>query len=237
MPSPAIRINGGSAGVKASVSASTSVSATLDSTDGVRSCAWTVIGTDETTAAASYTLVQSGSVGQTVTFTSGAAGTAGILRVEINGGMDLQTEQASDATRATCKWYVATSGGSEVGCVNETVESDATYGWTAIVNQGIRGSAVGGISTITAVKTATYTAAVGEIVRCNPSGGAFTVNLPTAVGNGGRSIVVKNVTSSTNAITIDGSASQTIDGATTYDIAEAYGSRTLVSDGANWMIT
>lgn len=138
MPSPAIRINGGAAGVKASVSAGSTVTATLDSTDGVRSVTWSVIGTDETRTAASYTLTQSGSVGQTVELTAGAAGTAGILLCEINGGINLQTEQADATTRATAKWYVPTSGGAEVGCVNEQLESDSTFGWTGIVNASAR---------------------------------------------------------------------------------------------------
>lgn len=144
MPSPIFRINGGSPGVKASVSASSSVTCTLDSTDGVRSVTWSVVGTDDTTTAGSYTLVQSGSVGQTVTFTSGAAGTALILRAEINGGVNLQTEQADPTTRATGKVYVVTTGGLEVACVNEQLESSATYGWTGVLNGAIRNAGGGG---------------------------------------------------------------------------------------------
>lgn len=148
MASPGFRINGGAVGVKASVSASASVSATLDSTDGVRSVSWSVIGTDETSAVADYTLVTSGSIGQTVTWTAGAAGTAGILRCEINGGLNPQTQQADPATRATAKWYVPTTGGNEVACVNETYESDATYGWTGIVNQGPRAGVTGSVTSV-----------------------------------------------------------------------------------------
>lgn len=149
MASPAFRINGGAVGVKASVSASTSVSATLDSTDGVRRVTWSVIGTDGTNSAASYTLTPSGSIGQTVTWTSGAAGTAGILRCEINSGLNA-AGQTDSATRATGKWYVETAGGKEVGCVNEAFESDPTYGWTLLINDIIRsGSGSGGASTST----------------------------------------------------------------------------------------
>lgn len=141
MASPAFRINGGAPGVKASVSASGSVTATLDSTDGVRRVEWSVIGTDETTEITDYTLTPSGSIGQTVTLTAGAAGTAGILRCQINGGLNAQ-EQPDSATRATAKWYVLTAGGAEVGCVNETYESNATYGWTGLVNAALRTAGV-----------------------------------------------------------------------------------------------
>ncbi|WP_437643773.1 hypothetical protein [Sorangium sp. So ce362] len=75
----------------------------------MRSVTWSIIGTDETTTAADYTLSQSGSVGQTVSFTAGSAGTAGILRAAMNGGVDLQTELADESTRAT-----ATHATSEV---------------------------------------------------------------------------------------------------------------------------
>ena len=89
---------------------------------------------------------------------------------------------------------------------------------------------------VTAVKTSTYTADYGELVRCDPSGGGFTVNLPTAVGFDGYQIAVVNVTDSLNAITIDGNSSETIIGSATYPITLARGSACLVSDGANWML-
>jgi len=90
--------------------------------------------------------------------------------------------------------------------------------------------------TQTTVKTANYTAAWGELVRCDPSGGAFTVTLPTASGNAQRRIVIKNTTSDTTAITIDGNGAETIDGAATVIMATGYASLTLVSDGTNVMI-
>lgn len=139
MTAPSIRVNGGTAGVKASVSATTAVTAALDSTDGIRSCAWSVIGTDETSAVGSYTLVQSGSVGQSVAFTSLGAGTAMILRVIVNGGIDLQTGLAdASGTSATVKVYVPTASGYEVGAAGERYESNATTGATGIVNAGVR---------------------------------------------------------------------------------------------------
>ncbi len=139
MTAPSIRVNGGTAGVKASVSATTAVTAALDSTDGIRSCAWSVIGTDETSAVGSYTLVQSGSVGQSVAFTSLGAGTAMILRVIVNGGIDLQTGLAdASGTSATVKVYVPTASGYEVGAAGEQYESNATTGATGIVNAGVR---------------------------------------------------------------------------------------------------
>ena len=143
MAKPEIIVNGGSAGVKASVSASTAWTATLDSTDGVRQVTWSVSSTDETTTAASYTLVQSGSVGQNVASTSQGQGTALILQAIVNAGVNAATGQADPTgTTAKVKIYVPLADGGEVGCAGEEYESDATFGATGIINSGIRKAAL-----------------------------------------------------------------------------------------------
>lgn len=63
--------------------------------------------------------------------------------------------------------------------------------------------------------------------------GTITLTLFTAVGNKGVIRIVKNTGSGT--VTLDGNASETIDGATTKDLAAgAY--CTIISDGANWQV-
>jgi hypothetical protein len=89
---------------------------------------------------------------------------------------------------------------------------------------------------VTAIKTSNYTAAASEVVRCNPTGGAFAVTLPTAVGNDGASIVVKNVSDSENTITVGTTGGQTIDGASSRAFNTPRSNETYVSDGANWMV-
>lgn len=110
-----------------------------------------------------------------------------------------------------------------------------TSGLTTTGGLGI--VAIEGRFTVTAVKTGTYTAAIGELVRCDPSGAGFTVNLPaSSTGNSGRQIIVKNVTGSANAITIDGNGAETIDGAATVAIAAGFGSVHLIDNGGgDWM--
>lgn len=139
MASPAFRINGGAVGAKASVSASAAVTATIDNTDGIRQVEWSIIGTDETTSAASYTLNQSGSVGQTVSTTALTAGTAAILKCRINGGINLATDlNDPTGTVATAKFFVPTGDGLEVGCAGEVLESNATFGTAELMNEAIR---------------------------------------------------------------------------------------------------
>lgn len=87
--------------------------------------------------------------------------------------------------------------------------------------------------TPTAVKTAAYTAVNGDMVLCDPSGGAFAVTLPAAVP-GELPILVKNNTTSTNAITITRAGSDTIDGATTLAMTTSRQSVMLIPGVAQW---
>lgn len=88
--------------------------------------------------------------------------------------------------------------------------------------------------TVTPIKTAAYNAVIGNLVRCDPSGGAFGVALP-ADHSAGDTIVVKNTTSSTNTITISTIDSDLIDTAASTTITTGFGCKTFVSDGSNWM--
>ena len=115
--------------------------------------------------------------------------------------------------------------------------TDADTGTLYVGRTGDVVTPVKGGWTVTAVKTGAYTAAWGELVRCDPSGGGFTVTLPSAVGRAGESVAVKNTTTSTNTITIDGDGSETIDGAANVTITTSRGRAVLVSDGSGWLVT
>ena len=91
-------------------------------------------------------------------------------------------------------------------------------------------------STETTTKTGTYTAAFGETVRCDPSGGGFTVTLPTPTADDvGRSLRIKNITSSTNTITVSG-GSNTIDGASSVGMSTAHQCLNIEWDGSGFNI-
>jgi len=70
-----------------------------------------------------------------------------------------------------------------------------------------------------------------NVVNCTAN--TFTVTLPTAVGFTGE-YIIKN--SGTGVITVDGNASETIDGALTVVLAVQYSSVTIRSNGTNWII-
>ena len=102
---------------------------------------------------------------------------------------------------------------------------------------GVRVAAPEGAWAVTDVQTGAYAAAAGELVRCDPTGGAFTVTLPSAAGISGRQVLIKNTTADTTAISVAADGAETIDGAASVDITTAYGSLRLVSDGSGWMQT
>jgi hypothetical protein len=86
----------------------------------------------------------------------------------------------------------------------------------------------------TEVKTSTYHASFGEIVLCDPTGGAFTVYLPTAEAkDAGRQVTVKNYSASANHITVQDKGSATVDKLSSIFLGLAYQVRTFVVRNAN----
>lgn len=82
----------------------------------------------------------------------------------------------------------------------------------------------------TATKTSAYTAAICEVVICDPTGGGFTVTLPDlSAADVGGWVIVKNDSASTNVITIDGDASDTIDGSLNTTISTGRGCVILIA--------
>jgi hypothetical protein len=91
--------------------------------------------------------------------------------------------------------------------------------------------------TPTTVQTANYTADAGALVLVDPTGGAFAVTLPAASANSGKRIAVKNIGTSTTAVTVTRAGSDTIDGATTSAMTTSRGRLLLISDGvATWHV-
>jgi hypothetical protein len=89
----------------------------------------------------------------------------------------------------------------------------------------------------TSVTAATHThAATERYLLCDTSSNAITVNLVAAATAGdGYRLDIKSV-DATNNVTIDGSGSETIDGATTAVLTTQYENISLVCDGSNWHI-
>jgi hypothetical protein len=89
-----------------------------------------------------------------------------------------------------------------------------------------------GVST----KTADYTLdAQDDVLLLDTTGGAFTVTLPSAVGNLEAEYTIKHATGTPFA-SVAASGSETIDGAASYTFSAQYESIQIATDGSNWQI-
>ncbi|MDH3386884.1 MAG: hypothetical protein OEN02_03180 [Gammaproteobacteria bacterium] len=79
----------------------------------------------------------------------------------------------------------------------------------------------------------TYTAVVGDFVAASNTG-AVTITLPS--GHSVNDTIIVKKTGSGGTVTVDGNASETIDGALTFPLTALNASITLISDGTNWLI-
>ncbi|MDD5625884.1 MAG: hypothetical protein PHG83_01815 [Patescibacteria group bacterium] len=139
-------------------------------------------------------------------------------------------------------WRIQTASSGTAGATVSAYTSNLTIANTGKVGIGttapnstlhINGSFTRAIIT----KTSTYTAtASDDIILCDASGGGFVITLPTAVGIAGREYTIKKIDSSANQCGYTTTSGQTIDGAAmTYQLGTQWQTRTMVSDGANWI--
>lgn len=89
---------------------------------------------------------------------------------------------------------------------------------------------------LAAAKTLTV-ADLGSTVFVDTQAGALTITLPAAASCIGRDFTFVRAGTGTNAITVDGNASETIDGSATHAAMDAARDTiTIRSDGSNWFI-
>lgn len=88
--------------------------------------------------------------------------------------------------------------------------------------------------TLVAVNTTLETGHCTVLV--NAVGANRTITLPAAASHIHRIYNIKKIDASANTVTIDGNASETIDGAATKVLAVQYDSYTIQSDGTGWYI-
>lgn len=97
-----------------------------------------------------------------------------------------------------------------------------------------------GVYLDTLAKTTNYTVTDEDhLILCDASAGAITITLPAAVSSSGLVVEVKRVDASTDLaeyVTIDGNASETIDGDAGIFLTLQYESVLLHCDGTGWHI-
>ncbi|MNT84089.1 hypothetical protein D3C72_2240570 [compost metagenome] len=74
-------------------------------------------------------------------------------------------------------------------------------------------------------------------VLVDASAAARTITLPTAASSTRRIYTIKKIDASANTVTIDGNASEVIDGAATQVLATQWSALTIQSNGTSWFIT
>lgn len=74
------------------------------------------------------------------------------------------------------------------------------------------------------------------LLLVDATAGAVTVTLPAVALSNRRVLVVKKVDASANAVTVDGDAAETIDGAASQSLTGQWDALTLACNGAGWFI-
>jgi len=148
----------------------------------------------------------------------------------------------NNAGTARTNLGLGTSAVIDVGTgASEIVQLDGSSRLPAVDGSQLTNlpSSGGGGFTYSAVATgdSPVSGAVSTHYSADTSGGTITINLPAlAGGNAGKEIRVKLKTAG-NTLTLDGNASETIDGSTTYTLTVQNQAVTLVSDGSsNWEV-
>ena len=89
-------------------------------------------------------------------------------------------------------------------------------------------------------KTSNYTVAaadVGAFIKCDASGGSFTITMPAAADQtDGFNVSIKKIDTSSNTVTINPNASETIEDQLTWVLTSPYESVTIVTDTSEWFI-
>lgn len=86
-------------------------------------------------------------------------------------------------------------------------------------------------------KTTTYTITNSDYtILCDASSAGFTVTLPTASGITGKIFKIKKTDATGNDVTVEGNASETIDGQLNKILNAQYMSITVQSNGTSWYI-
>jgi hypothetical protein len=150
-------------------------------------------------------------------------------RSDINGALQALASNSSGASEPSTTYAYMWWPDTTNGVLKQRNAADS--GW--IIRDTLSDDRV-------VTKTTGYTVALGDMkktILCNAGSGAFTITLPAAATAGeGFEVTLIKIDTSTNAVTVDGNASESINGATTFALDEDYHAITIVCDGANWLI-
>lgn len=189
-----------------------------------------------------FLLKSSGDVDQwTVDNVIGMLTNNAVATASIQDGAVTTAKLVDDAVTAAKLKDDASTDGNRAVTTNHVRDSAITTAKIADANVTRAKLAAGAVANISVVSKAAadspYSAAASDdLILCNATAGAITVNLPAAAANTGRVIKIKKTDSSFNAVTVDGDGAETIDAAATRLLSTQYEQLAIVSDGSNWQI-
>jgi len=124
--------------------------------------------------------------------------------------------------------------------VNNPTDQDLWGGYLNTDLDSIDGLLKTAINTVSSVKTDNYTTVLADnkkLLEIDASTGAKTISLLSAATAGnGAGLILKKIDTTVNAVSIDPSGTETIDGATVFALTKTNDSVVIVSDGTNWKI-
>jgi hypothetical protein len=90
---------------------------------------------------------------------------------------------------------------------------------------------------VTPIYKNNYEAKPNDFVRCDPTDGALTITLPSATRvAAGEQVIIKNVSDSTNLITVTARGTEKLDDQTSITIGTPHEALSFVSNGTNWLV-
>ena len=166
----------------------------------------------------------------------------------LNGHSVIYSNGWSFLTTNNSKWANITAGnifpqGYDTTDYTYNVALGKNASGVAEINSGTNGTlrdlklrnliGTGNLATGIVAKSADYTATTSDgTIEVDATAGAKTITLFAASSNPGKILTIKKIDSSGNAVTIDGNASETIDGATTLSLASQYSTATIQVNAA-----
>lgn len=232
-------------GASSELAISTTTATELGYVNGVTSAIQTQINTKAPSASPTFTGTVTTPVTASRALVTGAsseiaAATTTATEIGYVNGVTsaIQTQLDAKQARSTLTTkgdlYVATASAT---VARQAVGADGTFlKADSAQTNGVTWASVAGSALAVTTKTTTYTATTSDDVILCTSASAWTLTLYAASGNSGKILTIKKTSSDTNAITIDGNASETIDGATTTTIDSQYETLKIICDGTNWHI-
>jgi len=205
------------------------------------------------TAGANPKLIIGTTAGNSIATLQGATGIGGLLELAANN-LDIRlagtqlTRADNNAFNYGNNFRVLQWGPSGIGFANDVglgFNSTGTLGiqnasststaYRDLILRNLRGT--GNLSTGIALKTTAYTATVNDgSISADATTAALVITLFPAAGNSGKLLFVKRLSSGPNDVTIDGNASELIDGALTVILNSQYDGVTLQVNtaGTGW---